>query len=168
MWNQGCLLTPSSPATPSLSDGHFLEDSRSSFSSPTLPPAEGEDDVPGGGGHVGREGGPLHALGQGAGQLALEGGYLEYGLVRLLGALPHEGWPALEPPDQPHGLNEHHQLPHLHQLVDEDPEGPEVGLRTMAGLERLASPPPSTLAGSSNKSATLWKTNFFQINHFWE
>ena len=23
-----------------------------------------------------------------------------------------------------------------------------------------------TLAGSSNKGATLWKTNFFQINHF--
>ena len=25
-----------------------------------------------------------------------------------------------------------------------------------------------TLAGSSNKGATLWKNNFFQINHFWE
>ena len=25
-----------------------------------------------------------------------------------------------------------------------------------------------TLAGSSNRGATLWKTNFFQINNFWE
>ena len=25
-----------------------------------------------------------------------------------------------------------------------------------------------TLAGSTNKGATLWKTNFFQINRFWE
>ena len=28
--------------------------------------------------------------------------------------------------------------------------------------------PQYTMAGSSNKSVTLWKTNFFKINIFWE